>query len=57
MTGVEARLPCPSGKQQHETKKQAQGQLASLRNNPSKARGRTSAYRCDFCGFWHVGRR
>lgn len=53
---------CPSGKQQHAEKSGAQAQAASLRaagrNKARRSRsGPLTSYKCDFCGFWHVGHR
>ena len=30
-------------------------EIAERMNSRSKARGRVVPYRCDYCGWWHVG--
>jgi len=47
-------LPCPSGKQRHESKAAADAHRKSQRlaNND-----RNRVYLCDRCGSWHIGRR
>lgn len=47
--------PCPTGKQKHPTKAKARKHLKRLRTERDNQR--TSAFRCGYCGDWHVGRR
>lgn len=47
------RYPCKSGKIQHATKADTANQRGRM-----AARGdRNKAYKCDFCGWYHLGRR
>jgi hypothetical protein len=51
-----ADMPCKTGKQKHPSKAAARAQVNSLRANRNDPT-RTSCFRCDFCGQWHIGRR
>lgn len=42
------------GKERHDTREAAKGNIARLAKRGA-AFGRLEAYRCDFCGSWHVG--
>lgn len=50
------RTPCPSGKIRHATRDDAHAHIVSLKRD-GKRSGETTAYKCDACGGWHVGRR
>jgi hypothetical protein len=47
---------CPRGKTQYATKQFAIEAAVSLRRNRGSARS-ANAYRCAFCGLWHVGNK
>ncbi len=50
--------PCVTGKRQYDTKADAREHRGRInRHNTRTSQQQTRAYRCDRCGFYHVGRR
>lgn len=47
------KYPCRSGKIQYATK----ADTAKQRKHLARGGDRNKVYRCDFCGWYHLGRR